>query len=87
MRKIAGVVVCCMMVAAPLLVQGNARADSIDIAVGTTAAVAAAKHLKAVAAEKKEHGKEPTFLENHPDIGGVVYGVVANQTSHEIRKK
>ncbi len=86
MKRVAWAV-CCMMVAVPLLVQGNVWADSIDIAVGTTAAVTAAKHLKAVAAEKKEHGKELTFLEKHPDIGGVVYGAAANQTSHEIRRK
>ena len=86
MKKIARAVYF-VMVAAPLLVQGNAWADSIDMAVGATPAVAATKHLKAVAAGKKSQGKELTFLEKHPDIGGVVYGAAANQTSHEIRRK
>ena len=86
MKKIARVV-CCLMVAAPLLIQGNAWADSIDKVVGVSTAIASAKHLKAVAAEKKEQGQELTFLEKHPDLGGVVYGAAANQTSHEIRRK
>ena len=87
MKKIVKTVCCLMVAAAPLLVQGNAWADSIDKVVGVSTAIASAKHLKAVAAEKKEQGQELTFLEKHPDLGGVVYGVAANQTSHEIRRK
>ncbi len=82
MKKIA-VAVCCMMVAVPRLMQGNVLAANADVIV----ALMAAKHLETVAAEKKAQGKELTFLEKHPYIGGVVYGAAANQTSHEIGRK
>ncbi len=48
MKKIAGVVYC-ILVAAPLLAQRNAWANSVGKAVRVSAAVAAGTHLKAVA--------------------------------------